>query len=41
MKGHSGVGYACLHYVVEDCSRPAFSETLGNEKKDTVVGFWQ
>lgn len=39
-KGHSGVGYAYLHHVVDDCSRLAYSEILGDEKKDTVAGFW-
>ena len=40
-KGHSGVGYACLHHAVDDCSRLAYSEILDNEKEDTVVEFWQ
>ena len=39
-KGHSAVGYACLHHVVGDCSRLTYSEILDDEKKDTVVGFW-
>ena len=39
-KGHAGVGYAYLHHVVDDCSRLAYSEILGDEKKDTVTGFW-
>ena len=39
-KGHSGVGYAYLHHVVDDCSRLAYSEILADEKKDTVVAFW-
>lgn len=39
-KGHSGVGYAYLHHVVDDCSRLAYSEILPDEKKETVVAFW-
>lgn len=40
-KDHSGVGYACLHYVVDDCPRLAYSEILDDEKMDTVVWFWR
>ena len=39
-KGHAGVGYEYLHHVVDDCSRLAYLEILGDEKKETVTGFW-
>ncbi|GAA3367356.1 IS481-like element ISMsm9 family transposase [Streptomyces sannanensis] len=40
-KTRSGVGYSYLHNAVDDHSRLAYSEILGDEKKETAVGFWQ
>ena len=34
------VGYAYIHSVVDDHSRLAYSEVLGDERATTVVGFW-
>jgi transposase InsO family protein len=39
--GHSRVGYAFIHSAVDDCSRLAYSEVLGDERAVTTVGFWQ
>ena len=43
-KGHrnrrAGVGYAYLHHAVDDHSRLAYSEILGDEKKETAAVFW-
>lgn len=39
--GHSRVGYAFIHSVVDDCSRLAYSEVLPDERATTTVGFWQ
>lgn len=39
-RAYSGVGYAYLHHLVDDCSRLAYSEILADERKDTVVAFW-
>lgn len=39
--GKPGRGYAFLHHVVDDHSRLAYSEILTNERKETVVAFWQ
>jgi transposase InsO family protein len=36
-----GLGYACLHHVVDDHSRLAYSEILDDERKETVVAFWR
>ncbi len=36
-----GMGYAFLHHVVDDHSRLAYSEILTDERKETVVAFWQ
>ena len=33
-------GYAFLHNAVDDHSRLAYSEILGDEKKETAAGFW-
>ena len=38
--GHSGVGYAYIHSVVDDHSRLAYSEVLTDERAATVVAFW-
>lgn len=35
-----GRGYAYLHHAVDDHSRVAYSEILGDERKETVVDFW-
>ncbi|AYG03620.1 IS481 family transposase [Gryllotalpicola protaetiae] len=39
--GKAGRGYAFLHHVVDDHSRLAYSEILADERKETVVAFWQ
>ncbi len=39
--GNSHVGYSYLHNAVDDHSRPAYSEILPDEKKETAVAFWQ
>jgi transposase InsO family protein len=39
--GRSGRGYAYLHHAVDDHSRVAYSEILGDERKETAAGFWQ
>ena len=36
----SGVGFSYLHHAVDDHSRLAYSEILGDEKKETAAGFW-
>jgi transposase InsO family protein len=38
--GSSRLGYAYLHNAVDDHSRLAYSEILGDERKDTAAGFW-
>ncbi|MEV0699577.1 IS481 family transposase [Saccharopolyspora sp. NPDC050389] len=38
--GNSHVGYSYLHNAVDDHSRPAYSEILADEKKETAVAFW-
>lgn len=38
--GAKGRGYAFLHHAVDDHSRLAYSEILGDEKKETAAGFW-
>ena len=40
-KNRSRVGYAYLHSAIDDHSRLAYSEILGNEKKETAAGFWE
>jgi transposase InsO family protein len=35
-----GRGYSFLHHAVDDYSRLAYSEILGDEKKETAAGFW-
>src|SRR5690606_5289533 len=40
--GHGqGRGYAFLHHAVDDHSRLAYSEILGNERKETAAAFWE
>lgn len=39
--GHGGRGYAFLHHAVDDHSRLAYSEILGDERKETAAGFWE
>ena len=39
-KNRSGMGYAYLHHAVDDHSRLAYSEILGDERKETAAGFW-
>ena len=34
-------GYAFLHNAVDDQSRLAYSEILGDERKETAAGFWR
>ena len=35
-----GRGYAYLHHAVDDHSRVAYSEILGDERKETAAAFW-
>lgn len=39
--GHSRVGYAFVHSIVDDHSRLAYSEVLPDERAQTTVDFWQ
>ncbi|MEP6479923.1 MAG: IS481 family transposase [Rhodoglobus sp.] len=40
-KGHQGGrGYSFLHHAIDDHSRLAYSEILGDEKKETAAAFW-
>jgi transposase InsO family protein len=34
------VGYAYVHAAVDDYSRVAYCEVLGDERADTAIGFW-
>ena len=36
----AGTGYAYLHHAVDDHSRLAYSEILGDETKETAAAFW-
>ena len=36
-----GLGYAFLHHAVDDCTRLAYSEQLGDERKETAAAFWE
>ena len=36
----SSRGYQYLHHAVDDHSRVAYSEILGDERKETAAGFW-
>lgn len=38
--GRRGIGYAYLHHAVDDYSRLAYSEVLGDERKESAAGFW-
>lgn len=40
IKGRSRPGYAYLHHALDDHSRLAYSEILGDETKETAAGFW-
>jgi len=35
-----GLGYAYMHHAVDDHSRLAYSEILGDERKETASAFW-
>jgi Integrase core domain len=37
---HHGLGYAFLHAAPDDHSRLAYSEILGDERKETAAAFW-
>lgn len=39
--GKQGRGYAFLHHAVDDYSRLAYSEILGDERKETAAAFWE
>ncbi|MEU1321262.1 IS481 family transposase [Streptomyces tibetensis] len=39
-KNRTNAGYSYLHTAVDDHSRLAYSEILGDEKKETATGFW-
>lgn len=36
-----GLGYSFLHHAVDDYSRIAYSEILGDERRETAAGFWE
>ena len=38
--GKRKLGYAFLHHAVDDHTRIGYSESLGDEKKETAAGFW-
>ena len=38
--GRGGRGYSFLHHAVDDHSRLAYSEILGDERKETAAAFW-
>lgn len=38
--GRRGLGYAFMHHAVDDHSRLAYSEILGDERKETAAEFW-
>jgi transposase InsO family protein len=38
---NQGRGYAYLHHAVDDHSRVAYSEILGDERKETAAAFWR
>jgi transposase InsO family protein len=40
IKKQAKPGYAYLHHAVDDHSRLAYSEILGDERKETVAAFW-
>ena len=37
----TGTGYAFLHNALDDHSRLAYTEILGDERKETAAGFWR
>src|SRR4051812_38039654 len=37
----TGRGYSFLHHAVDDHSRMAYSEILGDERKETAASFWR
>jgi transposase InsO family protein len=39
-KKKPGIGYAYLHHALDDHSRLAYSEILGDERKETAAAFW-
>jgi transposase InsO family protein len=39
--GRHGRGYAYLHHAVDDHSRLAYSEILGDERGETAAAFWE
>src|SRR5690606_8197909 len=39
-KNPSGAGYTYLHHAVDGHSRLAYSEILGDERKDSAAAFW-
>ncbi|MDT5215808.1 MAG: hypothetical protein QOK18_4047 [Mycobacterium sp.] len=39
--GQRGRGYALVHHAVDDHSRLAYSEILGDERKETAAAFWE
>jgi transposase InsO family protein len=39
-KTRSGTGYAYLHTAIDDHSRRAYSEILGDERMETAAAFW-
>jgi transposase InsO family protein len=38
--GLPGRGYSFMHHAIDDYSRLAYSEILGDEKKETAAEFW-
>ena len=40
-RNRSGMGYSFLHHAVDDHSRLAYSEILGDERKETAAAFWE
>jgi len=38
--GSTRTGYGFIHWAVDDHSRVAYSEILGDERKETAAGFW-
>jgi transposase InsO family protein len=39
-RGHAGVGYRYIHTALDDRTRIAYSELLGDEQGDTAALFW-
>lgn len=40
-KNKTGVGYSFIHSAIDDNSRLAYSEILGDERQETAAGFWK